>query len=134
MKQFLILFLLGISFSVFSQDINSLHNIWVLEKLNGNPVVIESGMITLEIFVEDQKYLGNGGCNNYSGGIEKLFDDRIGFGNAITTKMYCQKTADLETEYFQALSEVRYWSMTDDGMLKLLGEDQKELLLFGHTD
>ena len=117
------------------QDASQLHNIWILESIKGEDIEEPEGVqIRLEIYVKELRFLGYSGCNNFSGKIDKINNDRMNFGPAAMTKKFCEETADLETNYLAALGEVRYWSKTSDGLLILQGEGGDELLKLEATD
>ncbi len=127
--------LLSISFAVMGQDQKQLHNIWVLEKIRGGDFDYGSGkQPRLEIYVEDLRFLGNSGCNDYSGTIQEIEGDKIVFGPVAMTKKFCQDMAELESTFMKALEEVRFWSVDGNGMLSLLDEGKEPIMLFGRTD
>ncbi|HSD06210.1 META domain-containing protein [Flavobacterium sp.] len=69
----------------------SLHDIWVLEKLNGKEVSVTDftkQLPNLEINTTKNTFMGFAGCNSMSGDI---FFERglLRFTNVITTKMFC---------------------------------------------
>ena len=65
---------------------------WVLLKLKGETLQAAADGIStpqLVINVGDMGYLGNDGCNNFTGGIIELDDHRVRFGVAAVTRMMC---------------------------------------------
>lgn len=55
---------------------------------------------------------GQGGCNRYSGGFT-VDNHAISFGELATTRMYCQGVQ--ETVYFQSLSKINTFDVSDNG-------------------
>jgi heat shock protein HslJ/uncharacterized membrane protein len=81
-----------------------LHDIWVLEKLNGVKVSMTDFMKelpNLEINSSTNQFMGFGGCNHMNGAI---FFERglLRFVNTITTRMACGAN-NKETEFLKAL-------------------------------
>jgi heat shock protein HslJ len=68
------------------------------------------------IFAPDETLNGFGGCNNYSGSW-KANGQGLTIGPIAATRMFCADTADLETQYFTALSSVSRWSVSGNQML-----------------
>jgi len=62
--------------------------------------------LTLKFDSSTKQISGFSGCNTYSCGYT-LENKKIGFGFAMASKMYCEKTADLEKEFFKALSKTK---------------------------
>lgn len=89
-----------------------LHDIWVLEKVNGTKVEMKSysrGLPQLEIFLAEQRIGGHDGCNRIMGSIETRADT-LRFGTLASTMMACQqmKASDdfrqlLDQKHFQFL-------------------------------
>ncbi len=71
----------------------AIHDIWILESLNGNPINSDSisKRPQIEINVTKMKVFGNNGCNQISGGIKTLneTDIEFEFGHLISTLMMC---------------------------------------------
>jgi heat shock protein HslJ len=68
------------------------------------------------IFAPDETLNGFGGCNNYSGSW-KANGQGLTIGPIAATRMFCADTADLETQYFTALSSVSQWSVSGNQLL-----------------
>lgn len=67
---------------------------------------------------------GNDGCNNYQGsylltGNSSPFGKEIKMGPVIATMMYCAETADIETSYFQILSNVTAYGIDNSTILSM---------------
>ncbi len=68
-----------------------LHDIWVLESINGEQVErtdFTKGLPQLEFMPAYNKVMGHTGCNAMNGTI-KVLGKRIEFGRLSTTRMYC---------------------------------------------
>ena len=68
-------------------DVMRLHDIWALESIEGDKIVIDDSMEYLpmiEIYVEDERIHGNTGCNSFN--CEIVIDEnQIAFTNIIAT-------------------------------------------------
>ncbi|MGO4772185.1 META domain-containing protein [Flavobacterium sp. W22_SRS_FK3] len=81
-----------------------LHDIWVLESLNGKKVEtsdFEKEVPRIEIYASENKFLGYGGCNSITG---TLFSEKdlLRFTNIISTMMACNGN-NKEGEFIKAL-------------------------------
>jgi heat shock protein HslJ/uncharacterized membrane protein len=90
-----------------------LHDIWVLEKLNGNAVLPADFMKelpNLEINSSTNNFMGFAGCNRMNG---TLFFERglLRFTNVITTRMACPPS-NKEAEFLKALQSATTVSYT----------------------
>ncbi len=116
------------------QESSTLHDIWILEKIDGKEAILGEGSpVQLEIYVKEMRFLGYGGCNNYSGKVSKLSDSEVQFGPAMSTRKFCQGSSEQENLYLQSLEKVRSWKVEKE-WLSLLDESGKVLLEFGKTD
>ena len=78
---------------------------------------------------EDGAITGSGGCNRYRAGYT-LDGDRISFGLAMSTRMWCGDEAGrVEYAYLQALERAAAWSI-DDGALIITDGSRTPLLRF----
>lgn len=103
------------------------------EPLDGSRWRLHSGLqglvdeveVTLE-FGQGDAVSGSGGCNRYSGTLERA-DGKVGFGPVAATKRGCFGAAGtVETEYFAALGRVEQIERNGDELL-LTGRDGLEL-------
>lgn len=87
-----------------------LHDIWALEELEGKKINAEEfkkGVPNLEIFAEEARFSGMGGCNRIGG---KLFSERnlLRFTDVFSTEMLCENS-NIEEVLLKALrSTTRY--------------------------
>ncbi len=83
-----------------------LHDIWVLEKLNGKEVSNEdftNGLPSMEINSSTNKFMGFSGCNRMNGSL--VFEkETLRFENIAMTKMAC-KSSNTEAAFLMALQE-----------------------------
>ena len=116
------------------EDLLRLHDIWALEKMQGELVSINQGLQRpqLEIHLRDMKIIGNDGCNNFSGSISSLDEEIISFGPVMGTRMFCQEM-ELPDGFNQQLNKVAAYKLDD---LRLLFFDTagEELLIFKKVD
>lgn len=88
---------------------------WMLVALDGSPVAADSKASLT--FASQTSVNGNGGCNNFVGGVT-LAGDSLAFGNLASTRMACMGEAmTLETRYFEALSQVTSYQQEGDRLL-----------------
>ena len=114
------------------QETMMLHNIWMLEEINGQAIAGFEQRPSLEIYVEEARVVGFSGCNSFQGSLDSISASALIFGPMASTRKFCAETADLETNYMKAMGEVKSWEITGNRLF-LLSED-KEVLEFGRTD
>lgn len=92
-----------------------LHDIWLLETLNGKKVVQEDfneELPTMEINAAENTFMGYAGCNRMNGAL--FFEkDLLRFTNIRTTKMMCD-TNNKESEFLQALQNGTTYSIENN--------------------
>ncbi len=103
MKQFLLLsasvFLISCSGRMHkSTDASLLNATWLVESVNNQELGIDPEKDGLEaprlkIEVEEMKYSGNDGCNQFIGGLIKLDQNKLKFGIAAVTRKMCIEMA-----------------------------------------
>lgn len=106
----------------------ALHDTWVLIAIDGmdiNSNGLPNGAPTLEIFVEENRYLGNTGCNNYQGKLE-LSGETITFLPGPMTLMACPDMK-LEQDFIQRLRDGTLTFQRTNGYLLLTSEDNTSL-------
>ena len=94
---------------------------WALQSLNGKAIDVPSGVETpwLQLAgAEEKSVTGFGGCNKLMGSFN-LDGDRIGFPGLGSTKMFCEKTADLEKNFMTSLRSADSFKL-DGGTLRLM--------------
>ncbi len=109
-----------------------LHDIWVLEVLNGNEVTQEdfgNKLPSMEINTTSNSFTGNAGCNNMNG---RLFFEYglLRFVDILTTKKMCPNNQ--ETEFLNALKASTNYKI-EHNRLWLLNQS-KQLLVFKKVD
>lgn len=110
-----------------------LHDIWVLEKLNGENVSLTDftkELPNLEINSSTNTFMGFAGCNRMNG---TLFFERglLRFTNIITTRMACIGT-NKESEFLKALQSTTSYKVENNRLLLINPSGEK--LVFKKVD
>lgn len=110
-----------------------LHDIWVLEELNGFKVFVtdfQKELPRIEINSSENKFMGYGGCNAISGSIfyEK---DLLRFSKVISTMMACAP-GNKESEFIKALQSTTTYSI--ENLRLTLSNPSGKLLVFRKVD
>lgn len=80
-----------------------LHDLWVLESINGEKLDSKTKAPNLEFNLVENKVYGFGGCNRINGDIETT-KDSIKIGKAVSTMMACPNL-DMEKKFLDAISD-----------------------------
>jgi len=113
-------------------NITQLNDIWALESINGESFVMDKqtrNHPTIEIYLEEEKVLGNSGCNNFNGKLN-VDGNQISFSQIISTEMACP--GDLEYRFLSALESVNNYKI--EKLTLFLYEGEKEKLTFRKVD
>ncbi|MDQ5930509.1 MAG: Heat-shock protein [Bacteroidota bacterium] len=110
-----------------------LHDIWVLESLNGKNVEItdfQKELPLVEIYAAENKFLGYGGCNSITG---TLFSEKdlLRFTNIISTMMVCNGK-NKEAEFIKALNSTTSYTIENNRLS--LSNSSGKLLVFRKVD
>lgn len=110
-----------------------LHDIWVLEELNGKKVALtdfQRELPRIEIHAADNKFMGFGGCNSIGGTIfyEK---DLLRFSNVISTLMACA-SGNKEGEFIEALQSTTTYNIGNNRLT--LSNPSGKLLVLRKVD
>ncbi|WP_316633826.1 META domain-containing protein [uncultured Flavobacterium sp.] len=110
-----------------------LHDIWVLEELNGYKVFtadFQKELPRIEIHAAENSFMGFAGCNSMSGSIfyEK---DVLRFSKVISTLMACP-SGNREGEFIQALQSTTTYTIGDNRLT--LSNPSSKLLVFRKVD
>lgn len=110
-----------------------LHDIWVLEELNGYKVFatdFQKEMPRIEINSSENKFMGYGGCNAISGSIfyEK---DLLRFSKVVSTLMACAP-GNKESEFTKALQSTTTYSIGNNQLI--LSNPSGKLAVFKKVD
>jgi len=110
-----------------------LHDIWVLEELNGFKVFVtdfQRELPRIEINSAENKFMGYGGCNAISGTLfyEK---DLLRFSKVISTLMACAP-GNKEGEFTKALQNTTTYSIGDNRLT--LSNPSGKILVFKKVD
>ncbi|MEZ4809671.1 MAG: META domain-containing protein [Allomuricauda sp.] len=112
-----------------------LHDIWVLEEMNGKTVSKADfngkDVPNMEININTNRVSGFSGCNRMTGSL--FFEkDVLRFTNMATTRMACPNL-NAETEFLKTLQSVTSYKMRDSS-LYLSNNDQENTLVFKKID
>jgi len=96
-----------------------LEKYWKLTELEGRPITA-SAQFNREphiIFKEkDNRVMGNGGCNNFSGAYTLRSNDRLALSKMITTLMACPQM-DVEAEFLKVLQMADNYYVSGDTLV-----------------
>ncbi|PXY42945.1 META domain-containing protein [Flavobacterium hydrophilum] len=110
-----------------------LHDIWVLEELNGYKVFIsdfQKELPRIEIHAEENRFMGFGGCNSINGSL--FFEkDLLRFNNITSTLMACPEN-NKEDQFVKALQSTTTYSIKDNRLT--LSNPSGKLLIFKKVD
>ncbi|WP_125722799.1 META domain-containing protein [Flavobacterium ustbae] len=110
-----------------------LHDIWVLEELNGYKVFatdFQKEMPRIEINSAENRFMGYGGCNSITGQIfyEK---DLLRFSKVVSTLMACPQ-GNKEGEFLKALQSSTTYSLENNQLI--LSNPSSRLIVFKKVD
>lgn len=110
-----------------------LHDIWVLEELNGYKVFatdFQKELPRIEIHAAENKFMGFGGCNSINGNL--FFEnDLLRFSDIISTLMACPEN-NKEDKFIKALQSVTTYSIKNNRLT--LSNPTGKLLVFKKVD
>lgn len=110
-----------------------LHDIWVLEELNGYKVFatdFQKEMPRIEINSAENKFMGYGGCNSITGQI--FFEkDVLRFTKVVSTLMACPQ-GNKEGEFLKALQSTTAYSIENNQLT--LSNPSGKLVVFKKVD
>lgn len=79
-------------------------------------------------FTTENKVMGNGGCNSFSGSFNINNEGGINVSRLVSTKMACNKGNDKETEFLTTLEKANQVKIDKDKLTLLEGVE--EILVF----
>jgi heat shock protein HslJ/uncharacterized membrane protein len=110
-----------------------LHDIWVLEELNGYKIFIsdfQKELPRIEIHAAENRFMGFGGCNSISGSL--FFEnDLLRFNNITSTLMACAEN-NKEDKFVKTLQSVTTYSIKNNRLT--LSNPSGKLLVFKKVD
>lgn len=107
--------------------LQTLHDIWVLETMDGKAVDRTQRRPQLELFPGEGRISGNGGCNQMFGQMEAA-GWQITFREIGTTKMFCRDLMETESRFLELLGEVEEYRIKNLKLI-LLKDDKPQLIL-----
>lgn len=99
--------------SILISNVSQLHDIWVLTAIKGvslDKLKFTAGVPTMEIFIEDLRVSGFGGCNNYFANIKGLSDKDFSLGPVASTYMYCINIDEIQ--YLKQLDKIESYQLS----------------------
>jgi heat shock protein HslJ len=109
-----------------------LHDIWALESIEGEKIIIDEtvkNLPVLEIYIKEERVHGNTSCNTINGKVT-IDGNKISFLEIITTEMACP--GNVEQKFLSALNKIDNYKI--EKMKLYLFEDDTELLVFKKID
>lgn len=110
-----------------------LHDIWVLEELNGKKISKEDfskEFPMMEIYASTNKFSGFSGCNRMNGSL--FFEkDKLRFIDIASTKMMCENL-NTETDFIKTLKSVTTYSIAENRLF--LSNPSGKKLIFKKID
>lgn len=103
---------------------------WRLESIHGQSADASqygNGLPSVS-FTTDNKVMGNGGCNSFSGSFNISDEGGINVSRLVSTKMACEKGGDAETDFLNTLNKANQ-AKIDHDKLTLMNEVE-EILVF----
>jgi heat shock protein HslJ len=113
-------------------NVNRLHDIWALESIAGEKIIIDENiknLPALEIYVKEERVHGNTSCNTIDGKVE-IDKNNITFSEIITTEMACP--GNIEQRFLSALRKVNNYKI--EKLRLYLFENEKEILTLRKID
>jgi heat shock protein HslJ len=87
---------------------------WKAVEIAGKPIPAQPGTREAHlVFQADGRISGSDGCNRMSGSYE-VEEDRIAFGQTLSTRMACPGTGEVEQGFRAALKDASRWRITAD--------------------
>ena len=109
-----------------------LHDIWALESIEGEKIIIDEtvkNLPVIEIYIKEERVHGNTSCNTINSEI-KVDESEIKFYVMVTTEIACP--GNLEQRFLSTLDKVTNYKI--EKMRLYLFDDNNELLVFKKID
>jgi heat shock protein HslJ len=106
-----------------------LHDIWVLEELNGRKISkidFSKEFPLLEIFTKENKFLGFAGCNQINGSLS-FEKGKLRFTNLTVTKLVCEPE-NKEAEFITALQSSDKYQIANNRLILSYSSEVKMIL------
>jgi len=112
----------------------SIHDIWILESIDGVTIDKNNIEITpqIELNVSKMKVMGSNGCNRISGSIKKISDKNLEFSSLMETRKMCAQM-EIPMQFSSALNKTKFYKK-ENQILKLFDADMKELVSLKKVD
>ncbi|WP_194974510.1 DUF4377 domain-containing protein [Aquiflexum lacus] len=112
-----------------------LTDIWKVIELGKfkNPMAGEKAL-TMEINISERRVFGFSGCNTFRGGIAKITESELIFGNLASTMMACgEQENKLERLMGELISDTRFYKF-ENRNLYLMDKEENVLIVFLKVD
>ncbi len=103
-----------------------LHDIWVLESIEGTPVTVAERP-RLELFPGEERIQGFAGCNQFFGKM-KASAQSIQFSGIGSTKMFCTGKMEMESQLLSNLAKADTYLIKNLQLILLKGKQQLMVL------
>jgi heat shock protein HslJ len=93
---------------------------WKLTELNGKPLGTDRTFNKEPhvIFkMTDNRVIGNGGCNSFTGSYELKDPNRITISKVAATQMACMNNMDIESQLFKVLETADNYNLVGDTLV-----------------
>lgn len=105
-----------------------IHDIWNAVRINGAPINRMVAVPRLELNTTTMGVIGTDGCNNYTGIISKLSEEKLSFSKIVATQKMCLGK-NVAAAYTSAINQVATYKI--DGLqLILYNKSGHEVLAF----
>lgn len=109
-----------------------LNDIWVAEIIDGTAVQDKEHPPRMEIHTAEMEVMGEDGCNNFTGKINKLTNKELVFAPLASTKKACLDMA-IPDKFNKAMAKVKYYKISGLN-LTLLDDEEKVLVVLKKSD
>jgi len=109
---------LAAKYILSKQQYAILEKYWKLIELNGKPVKTDSANKEPHIIFKNEgnRFIGNGGCNNFSGTFQLRGMNGISMSQALATLMACP-ASDIESQFFRVLAMADNYYVVGDTLV-----------------
>lgn len=109
-----------------------IHDIYVAVEINGEKISKRDEMPRFEINLNSMQVFGNNGCNEFSGAIKAVTEQKISFGAIASTRKMC-RDMEVPAKFDKALIQTASYKF-EDLHLSLYDNNGKELIRFLKVD
>lgn len=110
-----------------------LGNTWTLASIMGEPVDTALRAPTLAFSEAESRANGFAGCNQFFG-TYSLSGDSLSFSGIGSTKMFCERSMELEDRYLDLLGKTEHFVVSEKESTLTLLADAAPVLVFSKAD